>query len=96
MGLYRSSKSALLGATKVMSKEWASRGVRVNCIAPGTFETDMIGWMDDDVRARAKEMAALGRFADPAELVPAALFLASDQSSYVTGSVITVDGGLLS
>ena len=96
MGLYRSSKSALLGASKVMSKEWASRGIRVNCIAPGTFETDMIGWMTDDVRARAKEMAALGRFADPKELVPAALFLASDQSSYVTGSVLTVDGGLLS
>jgi len=95
MSLYRSSKSALLGATKVMSKEWASRGIRVNCIAPGTFETDMIDWMDDEIRTRARSMTALGRFAEPEEIVPAALFLASDQSAYMTGSVITIDGGLL-
>lgn len=95
MSLYRSSKSALLGATKVMAKEWASRGIRVNCIAPGTFETDMIDWMDDEIRARARSMTPLGRFARPEEIVPAALFLASDQSTYMTGSVVTIDGGLL-
>lgn len=56
----------------------------------------MIDWIDDEIRARAKSMAALGRFADPSEIVPAALFLASDQSAYMTGSVLTIDVGLLS
>jgi NAD(P)-dependent dehydrogenase (short-subunit alcohol dehydrogenase family) len=96
MNLYRSSKSALLGSTFALAKEWAARGVRVNAIAPGTFETDMIGWMDDASRARAIGVTPQQRIADPAELVPAALYLASDASSFMTGSVLRVDGGMLS
>jgi NAD(P)-dependent dehydrogenase (short-subunit alcohol dehydrogenase family) len=96
MQLYRSSKSALLGSTLALAKEWASRGVRVNAIAPGTFETDMIGWMDDTSRTRAIGVTPQQRIADPVEIVPAALYLASDASSFVTGSVLRVDGGMLS
>jgi NAD(P)-dependent dehydrogenase (short-subunit alcohol dehydrogenase family) len=96
MQLYRSSKSALLGSTMALAKEWGPRGVRVNAIAPGTFETDMIGWMDDASRGRAIGFTPQQRIADPAEIVPAALYLASDASSFTTGSVLRVDGGMLS
>lgn len=96
MILYRSTKQALIGVTMVTAKEWASKGVRVNAIAPGTFETDMIGWMDDASRARAVAFTPQNRIADPSELVPAALYLASDASSFTTGEVLRVDGGMLS
>jgi NAD(P)-dependent dehydrogenase (short-subunit alcohol dehydrogenase family) len=96
MILYRTSKAALWGATMVLAKEWGPKGVRVNALAPGTFETDMIDWMDDETRARAIGFTPLGRIADPTELVPAALYLASDASSFTTGAVLRVDGGLLS
>jgi len=96
MILYRTTKSALLGTTMVLAKEWASRGIRVNAIAPGTFETDMIGWMSDDNRRNATAAAPQNRIADPTELVPGALYLASDASSFVTGTVLRIDGGMLS
>jgi NAD(P)-dependent dehydrogenase (short-subunit alcohol dehydrogenase family) len=96
MLLYRSSKSALLGTTMVLAKEWASQGIRVNAIAPGTFETDMIGWMDDASRARSIAVTPQQRIADPGEIVPTALYLASDASSFTTGTVLRVDGGMLS
>jgi NAD(P)-dependent dehydrogenase (short-subunit alcohol dehydrogenase family) len=95
MQLYRSSKSALLGSTMALAKEWAAKGVRVNAIAPGTFETDMIGWMDDASRSRAIGVTPQQRIADPTEIVPAALYLASDASSFTTGTVLRVDGGML-
>jgi NAD(P)-dependent dehydrogenase (short-subunit alcohol dehydrogenase family) len=96
MNLYRSSKSALLGSTFGLAKEWAPRGVRVNAIAPGTFETDMIGWMDEGARGRSIAFTPQQRIADPVEIVPAAVYLASDASSFMTGSVLRVDGGMLS
>jgi NAD(P)-dependent dehydrogenase (short-subunit alcohol dehydrogenase family) len=96
MQLYRASKSSLLGSTLALAKEWAARGVRVNAIAPGTFETDMIDWMDGDARARAIAYTPQQRVADPVEIVPAALYLASDASSFMTGSVLRIDGGMLS
>ena len=95
MLLYRSSKSALLGTTMVLAKEWASRGIRVNAIAPGPFDTDMIGWMDEAARGRATAATAQNRIAEAAELVPAAVYLASDASSFVTGTVLRIDGGML-
>jgi NAD(P)-dependent dehydrogenase (short-subunit alcohol dehydrogenase family) len=96
MLLYRSSKSTLLGITMTLAKEWAADGIRVNAIAPGTFETDMIDWMDDASRARAIGVTPQQRIADPAEIVPAMLYLASDASSFTTGTVLRVDGGMLS
>ncbi|HEX4865113.1 MAG TPA: glucose 1-dehydrogenase [Acidimicrobiales bacterium] len=96
MILYRSSKSALLGTTMVLAKEWGPRNVRVNAIVPGPFETDMIDWMDEASRARTIAATAQNRIADVSELVPAAVYLASDASSFVTGSVLRIDGGMLS
>ena len=96
MILYRSSKSTLLGITMTLAKEWAADGIRVNAIAPGTFETDMIGWMDDASRGRAIAFTPQQRIADPAEIVPTVLYLASDASSFTTGTVLRVDGGMLS
>ena len=96
MIFYRTTKNALLGTTMVLAKEWASRGIRVNAIAPGTFETDMIDWMNEDSRAGAIAAAPQKRIADPTELVPGALYLASDASSFVTGTVLRIDGGMLS
>jgi NAD(P)-dependent dehydrogenase (short-subunit alcohol dehydrogenase family) len=96
MILYRSSKSTLLGITMTLAKEWAADGIRVNAVAPGTFETDMIGWMDDAARARSIAVTPQQRIADPSEIVPTMLYLASDASSFTTGTVLRVDGGMLS
>jgi NAD(P)-dependent dehydrogenase (short-subunit alcohol dehydrogenase family) len=96
LGLYCSGKAALWNLTKVMAKEWAPRGVRVNALAPGPFATDMmaatldIPEFNDAIRASTLQQ----RIAEPDEIVGAALFLASDASTFVTGSVLTVDGGI--
>lgn len=82
--------------TKVLAVEWASHGVRVNAIAPAYVETEMVrelssrGVID---RGRLAGRTPLGRLATPQEVAGAALFLASDQASYVTGAVVPVDGG---
>jgi len=97
LGLYCSGKAALWSLTRVMAKEWASLGVRVNAIAPGPFDTDMMAATLDvpEFHRSVVDATVLRRVAAPEELVGAALFLASDASSYVTGSVIPVDGGIL-
>ncbi len=95
ISIYTSAKAGLWNFTKSMSKELAPRGIRVNAIAPGPFDTDMVQASGPDAAEGMGAATTLGRLADPAEIVPAALFLASPASSYVTGSVIVVDGGLL-
>ncbi|MCX7620373.1 MAG: glucose 1-dehydrogenase [Acidimicrobiales bacterium] len=97
LGLYCAGKAALWNLTKTMAKEWAPLGLRVNAIAPGPFETEMMAPTLRDPERRAAIVASnpLRRIADPREIVGAALFLASDASSYVTGSVLAVDGGTL-
>lgn len=97
LGLYCAGKAALWSFTRVMAKEFADRGVRVNALAPGPFRTDMMA-PTYEVPGLERQIVAstlLQRIAEPDELVGAALFLASDASSYVTGSVLTVDGGIL-
>jgi NAD(P)-dependent dehydrogenase (short-subunit alcohol dehydrogenase family) len=97
LGLYCSGKAALWNLTKVMAREWASRGVRVNALAPGPFETDMMAptYAVPEFHQAIVQSTLLKRIASPDEIVGAALFLASDASSYMTGSVLPVDGGLM-
>lgn len=97
LGLYCSGKAALWNLTKVMAKEWAPRGVRVNALAPGPFRTDMMEptYAVPEFHDRIVASTLLKRIAEPEEIIGAALFLASDASTYVTGSVLGVDGGLM-
>ena len=94
---YASSKHAVLGLTRALCNEWAAHGVNVNAIAPGYTATDNTQALrDDPERSKARlERIPAGRFAEPAEIAGAAVFLASDAAAYCHGSVITVDGGWL-
>lgn len=91
---YAASKAGLIGLTKSLAKETGSRGVRVNAIAPGYIETDMTAVLSDQVRNAMLETVPLKRAGVPEDIANAALFLASDMSTYVTGQVIGVDGGM--
>jgi len=97
LGLYCSGKAALWSLTKVMAKEWAAKGVRVNALSPGPFETDMMAptYAIPEFHESIVASTLLNRIASPDEIVGAALYLASDASSYVTGSVVCVDGGIM-
>ncbi len=94
---YASSKHAVIGLTRALCNEWAAHGVNVNAIAPGYTATDNTQALrDDPARSKALlERIPAGRFAEPAEIAGAAIFLASDAGSYCHGSVVTVDGGWL-
>jgi len=93
---YAMSKAGLSMMTRGMAQEWGPRGVRVNAIAPGFFPTDLSKklWAEPRMSEWARQVTPLGRLGDTDELVGAALFLASKASSYVTGQVIRVDGGV--
>jgi 2-deoxy-D-gluconate 3-dehydrogenase len=92
---YISSKAGLIALTKVMALEWIEHGIRVNALAPGVTRTPMIRYLEENRDAgdvfRAK--IPMGRFGEPDEIALACLFLASEASSYVTGQVLTADGG---
>ena len=91
---YSASKAGIIGFTKALAKEVGPYGVRVNSIAPGYTETDMVDGIKDEVKDELKELIPLGRFGEAEEVAKIALFLASDESAYIAGEVITVDGGL--
>ena len=94
LGVYAASKAALHQVTRVMALEWADRNVRVNAIAPGWTETDFSGDLFSSRHGEGlRADIPMGRLAEPADIAGAALYLASDASSYVTGTVIPVDGG---
>jgi NAD(P)-dependent dehydrogenase (short-subunit alcohol dehydrogenase family)/uncharacterized protein (DUF952 family) len=94
MAAYNVSKAGLVGLTRQLAAEWGDRGVRVNALAPGFFPTDLTGGLSDrGQRAAIARRTLLGRTPDPSELDGPLLFLASAASSYVTGQVLTVDGG---
>ena len=92
---YAASKAGLIGFTKSVAKELASRGITVNAVAPGFIETRMTGVLPDEIKGRMQAMIPLGRFGAPADVAGAALFLASDLASYITGQTIVVDGGMV-
>jgi 3-oxoacyl-[acyl-carrier protein] reductase len=84
----------MIGLAKSIAKEMGSRGIRVNCIAPGFVETEMTGALPEEVRQGWIKMIALRRSATPEDIANVALFLGSDLSGYVTGQTIVVDGGM--
>jgi NAD(P)-dependent dehydrogenase (short-subunit alcohol dehydrogenase family) len=92
---YSASKGAIVALTRTMALDYASRGIRVNCVCPGFVETPLIGALMRDPERKAKITALhpLGRLGQPEDIAKAMLFLASDQSSWITGQVIAVDGG---
>jgi 3-oxoacyl-[acyl-carrier protein] reductase len=92
---YAASKAGLIGFSKSIAKEYASRGILVNCIAPGFIETDMTAALPEAAKATLLQGIALGRLGRPDDVAGAVLFLASDLAGYITGQVLVVDGGLV-
>lgn len=91
---YISSKAGLIGITRALCKEVGRRGIRVNAVAPGIIETDQTSDLDEAGRTRYAGLAALNRLGRPEEIAGAALFLASDQASFISGVTLNVDGGI--
>jgi 3-oxoacyl-[acyl-carrier protein] reductase len=92
---YAASKAALLGFTKSVARELASRGITVNALAPGFIETDMTAVLDEKLRAQVLAQIPLGCFGQAEDVAEAALFLASPAARYITGQVLAVDGGMV-
>ncbi len=93
---YAASKGGLIALTKSLAKEFASRNINVNAIAPGFIRTKMTDALGDEVKKKMLDGITLERFGEPDDVAKAALFLASDLSDYITSQVIVVDGGMIS
>lgn len=91
---YSASKAGIIGFTKSLAKEYGKKNLRANAIAPGYIETSMTEVLSDEVKDDIKKEIVLGRLGKPEDVADLALFLASDMSSYITGEVIKVDGGM--
>jgi 3-oxoacyl-[acyl-carrier protein] reductase len=91
---YSASKAGLIGLTKSVARELASRNIRVNAVSPGFIETDMTARISGEARARMVEEIPLSRLGAAAEIAHAVVFLASDEASYITGEVLRVNGGM--
>ena len=92
---YAAAKAGLIGFTKSVAKELASRNIRCNAIAPGCIETDMTAVLGEDTVDAMIKTIPMGRVAQPEEVAKAVLFLASDDASYITGQTLNVDGGMV-
>lgn len=91
---YGSAKAGLIGMTRSLALAGARKGVTVNCVVPGVFDTEMSQAMDEAARDRISRLIPLGRLGDPAEFAHVVMSLLADEASYVTGAVMMVDGGL--
>jgi NAD(P)-dependent dehydrogenase (short-subunit alcohol dehydrogenase family) len=96
LAMYAGGKAALMAFTRAQASEWASFGIRVNALAPGTVDTDLVRSNPPEVQAGMAAASPMGRAAQPDEMIGPALFLASDAASFVTGQVILADGGMVS
>jgi 3-oxoacyl-[acyl-carrier protein] reductase len=92
---YAASKAGLFGFTQSVAREFASRGITANCIAPGFIETDMTSELNAELKAAILKQIPMGKFGAAEDIANAALFLASPSASYVTGQVLTIDGGMV-
>ena len=91
---YSTTKAGLIGFTKSLAKELASRNITVNAVAPGFIETDMTGSLPEDIKDSYLKQIPLGRFGKPEDVANVVIFLASDKASYITGETIHVNGGM--
>lgn len=91
---YAASKAGLIGLARSLAKEFASRNITANVVAPGPIETDMLAALTEDQRAAMLAMVPAGRLGAPEEIAAAIAFLASEQAGFITGTVLPVDGGL--
>ena len=91
---YAASKAGIIGLTKTMARELASRGITVNAVAPGVVDTDMTQTLSDSIKAAATAQIPLGHFGRPEDIASMAAYLASEKASYITGQIISVDGGM--
>ncbi|MDY4693575.1 MAG: 3-oxoacyl-[acyl-carrier-protein] reductase [Blautia sp.] len=91
---YSAAKAGIIGLTKAIARELGSRGITVNAIAPGFVETDMTDVLAEEVKEAACRQILLGHFGKPSDIAEMAVFLASEKADYITGQVISVDGGM--
>ncbi|MEY2576299.1 MAG: 3-oxoacyl-[acyl-carrier protein] reductase [Verrucomicrobiota bacterium] len=92
---YAASKAGLIGLTKTLARELASRGITVNAVAPGLIETDMTTVLSEEIRQNILKNVPLGKLGEPEDIAGAVAYLASAEAKYITGQVLTVDGGMV-
>ena len=91
---YAASKAGVIGLTKTMARELASRGITVNAVAPGFVDTEMTAVLSEEIKENACKQIPLGKFGKPEDIANMVAFLASEKADYITGQVISVDGGM--